>query len=353
MMSYHDHETGVFLRGCDVIDTVYKTPSQRRLGRGLSPITYSINIHFAMFDAPLVALLTFLSIIDWASAQVNAPPCTISNFSWSFNSLEQSPCLVAAHLFAQCNNGSFTILPLLPQNTYAGPSVGDDGDLCKCGTVGYNLISACDACQGEPWIPYPSWSANCTTIPPTGTFPEPIPVGVRVPNWAYLDIPASSYWNATEAQLTGDSPEVTGSASVSPSLVGGGTTTTSKTSSSPVPSAFRGSSNTGAIAGGVVGGIIGVALITGFAAWFTIRRRRARSPRPPSVDYFGGQESEMGVVPYPPNIGRKLYDPSDPSTYPTTVPSPTINATESSRQYFSSSSDLHPNRKAYTGLPEI
>ena len=104
-----------------------------------------------------------------------------------------------------------------------------------------------------------------------------------------------------------DSPEVTGSASVSPSLVGGGTTTTSKTSSSPVPSAFRGSSNTGAIAGGVVGGIIGVALITGFAAWFTIRRRRARSPRPPSVDYFGGQESEMGVVPYPPNIGRKLY----------------------------------------------
>jgi hypothetical protein len=112
----------------------------------------------------------------------------------------------------------------------------------------------------------------------------------------------------------------------------------------------KSSSNTGAIAGGVVGGIIGVALISGFVAWFTIRRRRARSP--PSVEYISGQESDMGVVPYPPNIGRKLYDPSDPSTYPTNVPSPTINASESSRQ-FGSSSDLHPNRKAYSGLPEI
>jgi hypothetical protein len=167
-----------------------------------------------------------------------------------------------------------------------------------------------------------------------------------VPNWAYLDIPAvrsshrpfplpspftfspqSGYWNATAAQVIGgayfdnephlicilnsatDSPEVTGSASVSSSLVGGGTTTTPKITS-PVSSSSHSSSNTGAIAGGVVGGIIGVALITGFVAWFTIRRRRARSPRPPSVEYFGGQESEMGVaalVPYPPNIGRKLY----------------------------------------------
>lgn len=97
-MSYHDHETGVFLRGCDVIDTVYKTPSQRRLGRGLSPITYSINIHFAMFDAPLVALLTFLSIIDWASAQVNAPPCTISNFSWVSYSWLVAAFMIISHL---------------------------------------------------------------------------------------------------------------------------------------------------------------------------------------------------------------------------------------------------------------
>ena len=46
---------------------------------------------------------------------------------------------------------AFIIPPLLPQNSYAGPSGNDDNDLCKCNTVLYNLISACDACQGSPW----------------------------------------------------------------------------------------------------------------------------------------------------------------------------------------------------------
>jgi hypothetical protein len=46
----------------------------------------------------------------------------------------------------------FYIAPLLPGNSYHGPSGTDDGDLCKCNTVLYNLISACDACQSESWI---------------------------------------------------------------------------------------------------------------------------------------------------------------------------------------------------------
>ena len=101
-----------------------------------------------------------------------------------------------------------------------------------------------------------------------------------------------------------DSPEVTGSASVVPSSTSSSQSIIPSNTSSP--SSSKSSSNTGAIAGGVVGGIIGVALIAGFATWFTIRRSRARSV--PSAEHSGDQGSEMAVVPYPSDIGRlKLY----------------------------------------------
>ena len=187
-----------------------------------------------------------------------------------------------------------------------------------------------------------------------------------------------------------DSPEVTGSASVGPSSASSSQSTSvapSSTSSSQFAAAPKtsspsspkghGSSNTGAIAGGVVGGIIGVALIVGFVTWFIIRRSRARST--PSTEHSGDQGSDMAVVPYPSDIGRlRLYvspffshsatvkayrsvidvhctfqDPSDPSTYPTSVPSPTILASDSSRRHFGSSSDLQTNQRAYNGLPEV
>ena len=57
--------------------------------------------------------------------------------------------------------------------------------------------------------------------------------------------------------------------------------------------------------GGVIGGIVGVALIAGLVAWFTIRRRQRHAP---STGYIGGQGSDMGVVPHPIGIERlKLY----------------------------------------------
>jgi len=303
-----------------------------------------------MFDLPLAAFLALLPIVCWADVQVSAPNCSDSSYAWSSNTLGQYPCLVAAYLLAPCNNGVFFISPLLAQHSYSGPSGSDDGDTCKCNTVAYNLISACDACQGDPWISYANWSANCTVNATAGTFPEPIPLGTRVPHWAYIDSSTSGSWNATTAQLAGDSPEVTGSASVVPSSTSSSQSIiTSNTSS---PSSSKSSSNTGAIAGGVVGGIIGVALIAGFVTWFTIRRSRARSVHP--AELSGDQGSDMAVVPYPSDIGRlKLYDPSDPSTFPTNAPSPTILASDSSRRRFGSSPDLQPNQIAYSGLPEV
>jgi len=150
-----------------------------------------------------------------------------------------------------------------------------------------------------------------------------------------------------------DSPEVTGSASIVPTLTKGSQSTltpaSTPASASSSSSSSKGSSNGGAIAGGVVGGIFGAALIAGLVAWFASRRKRAR--RTPSEAYMGDQGG-MGQA-YPLTAETpKLYDPSDPSTYPTAAPSPTIH-TSNTGQYPGSDFDLQSNRQAYTGLPEV
>lgn len=308
-----------------------------------------------MVDSFFVAFSVLLVIVGSARAQVSAPNCTDSSYGWSYNSLSQSPCFVAAYLAAVCNNGTFTIPALLPQHSYTGPNGQDNDDLCKCNTVLYNLISACDACQGEPWIAYSTWTINCTSVVTPGTFPEPIPEGTRVQKWAYLDPTTGDSWNETAARLTGDSPEVTGSGSSIPtSTKNSQSTVTPQTASSASSSSSssKSSSNTGAIAGGVVGGVVGAALIAGIVSWYAIRRRRARSA--PSAAYIGQNDMGQAAVPYPLTIDTpRLYDPSDPSTYPAQAPSPTIHTTNYSGQFPGSDSDLQTIRHVYTGLPEV
>ncbi|KAI9508317.1 hypothetical protein F5148DRAFT_930723 [Russula earlei] len=305
-----------------------------------------------MLDSLLVPYLALL-IIGSVRAQVSAPDCSDSSYAWSYNSLGQDPCLIVAYLAAVCSNGAFSVPALLPQHSYTGPSGQDDDDLCKCNTVAYSLISACDACQQESWITYTTWRINCTSVATPGTFPKPIPEGTRVPSWAYID--PGDDWNVTAAQLVGDAPEVTGSVAIVPtSTPGSQSTITPQTSpSSASTSSSKSNSNAGAIAGGVVGGVVGAALIAGIVAWFALRRRGTRSvPSTAYIDSLGGG-MEQTVVPFPLTIETpRLYDPSDPSTYPTQAPSPTIYTTNYSNQYTSSASDL-PSRQAYSGLPEV
>ncbi|KAI9446130.1 hypothetical protein H4582DRAFT_2052238 [Lactarius indigo] len=264
-------------------------------------------------------LLSYLLIIGSARAQVGAPNCSDSSFAWSYNSLHQNPCWVAAYLSAVCNNGTFILTSLLPQHYYTGPNGVDDGDSCKCNTVVYNLISACDACQGEPWIP----------------FPEPVPNSTRVPQWAYIDSSISDNWNISTAQLAGINPEVTGTASIFP---------TSTSTAAKSTSTSHHSSNAGAIAGGVVGGIICAVLIAGVIVWFTIRHRRARSS--PYLDSQGSEKEQSR--PHPLADGApKLYDPLDPSTYPSKEYLPVAN------QPLGPTGFLQPIDGRYSGLPEI
>ncbi|KAJ3916850.1 hypothetical protein F5877DRAFT_21644, partial [Lentinula edodes] len=76
------------------------------------------------------------------------------------NSLQQSPCLVAALLESQCDPLGVQVPALPASNHYTGPSSGQ-ATTCECSTLTYMLISACGACQNRTWISWQNWSQNC------------------------------------------------------------------------------------------------------------------------------------------------------------------------------------------------
>ncbi|KAH9984238.1 hypothetical protein BJV77DRAFT_202461 [Russula vinacea] len=136
----------------------------------------------SLLATPFAFLVFFFG---FTVAQIVSPNCE-STWEWSFNSLDQDPCKVAATMLGTCYGGEFTILP--PQRPYFGPSGVDDSDLCLCSTVGYSLLSACGGCQGQTWITWSQFSFNCTKTLPPSQFPNPVPTGLRVPHWALLDV---------------------------------------------------------------------------------------------------------------------------------------------------------------------
>jgi hypothetical protein len=139
-----------------------------------------------MLTSAVLTILTLFSV--HVLADVTWPDCTVSSLNWvrlnhfvsqlftdrlskTYNSLGQNPCEVAAFLQSICYGGgqsSFSRIaslaissprtefhiPALPQGrAYNGPAYGDS-TLCKCSTIVYSLLSACDACQGDPWFKY-------------------------------------------------------------------------------------------------------------------------------------------------------------------------------------------------------
>ncbi|KAH8988001.1 hypothetical protein EDB86DRAFT_2075496 [Lactarius hatsudake] len=45
------------------------------------------------------------------------------------------------------------------------------------------------------------WISTCR-------FPNPVPAGTHVPQWALVDITLENFWSASTAQLVGDTPEI-------------------------------------------------------------------------------------------------------------------------------------------------
>ncbi|KAF9265501.1 hypothetical protein L218DRAFT_142546 [Marasmius fiardii PR-910] len=249
-----------------------------------------------------------------------------TGFDWAFNSKNQSPCDVASYLGGACNNGEFSIPALNASQSYLGPTLLT-ANPCRCNTVFYSLLSACAACQGRIYQRWSLYDGNCSTV--YTNFPGDIPSGTAVPSWAYLDISSSDTFEPDRAKALANGPESTGTpkptgSNTPPPLV-------SPTAASSDSGGSNNSSNAGAIAGGVVGGVAGVAIIAVFAFWF-LRRRRGRSRVDPSFDINTGylpepytsatspEPSTRIASPYSTVSGsQKLYDPSDPSTFPNAV----------------------------------
>jgi len=151
-----------------------------------------------------------LSAGDLVVAQITAPVCTATGFSWAYNSLNQNPCMVTAYLMSTCYGGSFVMASLGIDVGYAGPSITEvtQAAPCWCNTVVYSLASACSECQGGESIEWSQYKQYCITVPPPSTFPNPVPGGTAVPQWALVAISGTSYWSPSTAQSVGDSPEI-------------------------------------------------------------------------------------------------------------------------------------------------
>jgi len=157
------------------------------------------------------------------------------------------------------------------------------------------LVSACGACQNESWLNLADYEIQCPAElkPPPGVYPEAIDKDTAVPNWAYLNVSdTGGSFIPGLASLAGDSPESTYmSTTTSPvpptSTLPPSTTSTTPSSSTLPPTSTTtsqtpthipggGSSHVGAIAGGAVGGMIGLLLVAILGTLFYRRKKGLR-----------------------------------------------------------------------------
>ncbi|KAH8987998.1 hypothetical protein EDB86DRAFT_2074617 [Lactarius hatsudake] len=294
-----------------------------------------------------IASLVLFFAGDLVVAQIIAPICTDleSSWEWSFNSLDQNPCLVSAYLMSLCyGNAGFTVNPLVGVgDSYLPPT--------------QEQVHACGECQKGLSIPWTQFSQNCPGKIEPSTFSHTVPTGTRVPQWALLDITRANIWNATAAQIVGDTPEILPGELIGPS--------------GPSPSR---KSNTAAIAGGVAGGVVAIAAIAGLVFVFWRRQQRAKAPPAASLvndappPLLPSPMTEVHPAPspsyadYTEGSRMSLYDPNNPNTYPklqehVLASTPNVNVPVVSYDGYlngGSPTNMQPLRpQGYHGLPTV
>ncbi|KAJ3509630.1 hypothetical protein NLJ89_g5123 [Agrocybe chaxingu] len=266
-------------------------------------------------------------------------------YNWTFNSHNESPCEVASSLLAVCNGGPYPVDALPDASHYIGPSL-DNANPCQCNTVVYSLMSACAACQGRTYLFWSVWSANCVTVY-INEFPAPLPSGVFVPGWAYLDIKTLDNFDQSNARANANRTE---SSSIPPPTPSSTRTSASRTptlkpskQASPVAVKSTSSSSVAtpsptvseaataeddsdpranAIGGSIVGGLLGLAVIGGMLFWL-IKRRQWRSRN--GVPLASPTDTEQGQSVC--GEGRYMREAADNSGRPISIPpSPSFNS---------------------------
>jgi len=282
-----------------------------------------------------------ISTLDAATGPSTNATCS-SSFNWSFNSLGQSPCLVAAYLGSVCNNGEFTVSAISASQIYEGPTVTQAAhSQCACSSVFYSLISACAECQGAGILQWSTYSTNCTEVDLT-IFLGNIPLDTAVPHWAYQDVTVGDAFNSTLAQLQVNAPESTAIPAPTPSA----TPSIVKTSS---PS----KSNAGPIAGGVIGGVVLLSLICIAVFWFIRRRRRGVAPSN-SISTPMGYHATGDVTPFTSAApSPKLYNHADPSTLASSPSSAMYASAMTHSTYSGNTATGLLHTRQYSGAAEV
>ncbi|KAJ3552377.1 hypothetical protein NM688_g4181 [Phlebia brevispora] len=287
-----------------------------------------------------------------------------STYSWMSNSLDQSPCLVAAYAQGACTTNGNWDVPAITDSTftYAGPYV-DQATLCTCSSVSFNLLSACastkliryftqmgpldyklfDKLDIEWTISLANSTRDCHSYMgissssedvassdlPDSTAPAPSTI---LPSSTSASIPSSALSSLTTPETSSTStPFTSASSTPAPTTSGPQSSPSSESTLPPSPSSSltSHSSHIGAIVGGAVGGAAGALLIIA-GMFIVLRGQRARSSSevPPQEATFREafvvqpEASPTLTLPVsePPMTPMKLYNPDDPSTFPPNIP---------------------------------
>ncbi|KAF8212033.1 hypothetical protein K438DRAFT_1224147 [Mycena galopus ATCC 62051] len=286
----------------------------------------------------LSAAFLTLVLAGIAVGQPNTNATCTPSYAWASNSLGQTPCLVAAYLGSVCDDGLFLVPALAsPTDTYAAPTTAQVNQ-CACSSVFYSLLAACAQCQYStaPISTWASFDMNCNTVYPQ-IFVDNIPSGTAVPAWAYQNVTNGSF-NSTLAQTQLSAPESTSNSQPTSTSLPPGTSS----------SAPHKKSKAGPIAGGVVGGVCALCLVCIAAFWFIRHRHKGVAPSnlvPTPMGYHSSADVTFSSLQTP-----KLYDPADPSTFPSPPSLPRVHSPSYSGNTIQASP---PPRTQYTGAPEV
>ncbi|KAI0637874.1 hypothetical protein C8Q77DRAFT_395673 [Trametes polyzona] len=344
----------------------------------------------------LVWGLQYVSRSIGVLGQSTTAKCTFDQ--WMFNSLDQSPCLVSSYLLTPCSSQAASFVFPLENGFHYNTPTSDPSSAtpCRCNTVFYSMISACATCQGQGLftVPWSTYSLNCSSVY-IQQYPEPIPPGTAVPAWAYMDVRTTDDFNAIEAQRIQEEglPESTAVSAAGPTATGsrtGGSTSSPTTlppnsndgdNGSGDDNSSKKSTNIAPIVGGVVGGVVGVlAIALAIFFWLRHRRNAARNAPTGPLDLTAGEDAQFVEKPLdfdqgvPPSAtGPKVYNPDDPSTFPSPSDNQGASSHGSTTLYPTSPTDAHlstvpyaypapdPYRQsmtahttaAYKGVPEL
>ncbi|KIK00700.1 hypothetical protein K443DRAFT_7462 [Laccaria amethystina LaAM-08-1] len=220
-------------------------------------------------------------LLAFAPSYAAAATC-LTGYNWTYNSQGQSPCDLAASLLGVCvpaGGGilSLSLLILAVTPLRQVPCLHYPRDIIM---LGQHSNPAMNSRETLRWSAY---ATNCSTVY-VQTFPDPLPVGVRVPNYAYLDVTIVDGFDPSLAQAAGGAESV-----------GAPSATTSALASTPTSQQSpKKKSNAGAIAGGVVGGVALLGILVIVVVWLLLRRRPSSEPlRQSQFSYESSAKTEQ------------------------------------------------------------